>query len=192
MQLIRASEYRRMPWKNGGGETAEVAIAPPGAALELFDWRVSMARVETDGPFSGFAGVDRSLAILAGSGLRLHIEGREPLDITASSPPCSFPADVATTASLLGGPITDLNVMTRRGRFAHRLRREDVPASFELPLTASVTMIIGAAGAVRAHRGAEALSVEAGDTIVCGAAGVPVLLTSGGAASVYVVELMSG
>ena len=50
-----------MPWKNGGGETAEIAVSPPGAALDDFDWRLSMARVETDGPFSAFPGIDRTL-----------------------------------------------------------------------------------------------------------------------------------
>ncbi|MDP1908248.1 MAG: HutD family protein, partial [Hyphomicrobium sp.] len=43
MRILRAKDYRRMPWKNGGGETTEIAISPEGAALDSFDWRVSMA-----------------------------------------------------------------------------------------------------------------------------------------------------
>ena len=30
-----------MPWKNGGGETTEIAVSPPGAGLDDFDWRVA-------------------------------------------------------------------------------------------------------------------------------------------------------
>ena len=54
-----------MPWKNGGGETLELAIAPAGAGLEDFAWRISSARVGAAGPFSACAGVDRSLALLS-------------------------------------------------------------------------------------------------------------------------------
>ena len=71
MRLIRSKSYRRMPWKNGGGETTEIAVSPQNASLEAFDWRVSMARVESDGPFSAFPGIDRTLAVLEGQGIEL-------------------------------------------------------------------------------------------------------------------------
>ncbi|MBV9975040.1 MAG: HutD family protein, partial [Hyphomicrobiales bacterium] len=61
MRVLRAGQHRRMPWKNGGGETTEIIASPEGAGLDEFDWRISMARVATDGPFSRFAGVDRTL-----------------------------------------------------------------------------------------------------------------------------------
>lgn len=111
------------PWKNGGGQTSDVALAPEGASLENFDWRVSIARVETDGPFSLFPGVDRTMAILAGEGLRLAVAGREPFVLAPGSAPLRFAADVATDCRLLGGPVTDLNVMVRRDRARARLRR---------------------------------------------------------------------
>jgi environmental stress-induced protein Ves len=112
-----------MKWKNGLGETAEITIYPPAASLDAFDWRISMARVEADGPFSPFAGVDRTLAVLSGSGIRLIPQGRAAVDLDSRSDPYSFPADIACTASLGDGGITDLNVMTRRGRCWHRVRR---------------------------------------------------------------------
>ena len=65
MKIVRASEQRAMPWKNGGGITYEVAVFPAiSPSLDDFDWRVSMARVAADGPFSLFPGIDRSLAIV--------------------------------------------------------------------------------------------------------------------------------
>jgi environmental stress-induced protein Ves len=120
---LPAAERAVRPWKNGGGETADVAIVPAGASLDDFDWRVSIARVESDGPFSLFPGIDRTMAIIAGEGLGLAVAGREPFVLTAGSAPLRFPADVATECRLLGGPVTDLNVMVRRGRARARLRR---------------------------------------------------------------------
>src|SRR5688572_14445639 len=107
MRILRAENYRRMRWKNGGGETAEIAVSPEGAGLDDFDWRVSMARVDTNGPFSVFPGVDRTLSILDGEGILLSVEGRIPFGLTFRSDPLTFPADVATSAALMAGPITD-------------------------------------------------------------------------------------
>jgi environmental stress-induced protein Ves len=121
MRLYRNSEHRRMPWKNGGGETVEVIVYPEGAGLSDFGWRVSMATVASDGPFSVFPGMDRTLAVLSGEGITLAIDGLGERLLTPKTAPLAFPADAPTTARLAGGPITDLNVMTRRGRFVHRL-----------------------------------------------------------------------
>lgn len=123
MRVIRSAEYRRMRWKNGQGETAEIAVAPAGAALERFDWRISMARIEAPGPFSGFAGIDRTLTVLSGEGLRLQLDGCSALELTPRSAPFSFAGDARASATLLGGTVTDLNVMTRRGVHWHRVRR---------------------------------------------------------------------
>ncbi len=111
-----------MAWKNGLGETAEVAIAPSGAPLEDFDWRISIARVAAAGPFSSVPGIDRTLTVLAGAGVRLTVDGRPPVVLTAHSDPFAFAGDLAAGAELLGGPISDLNVMTRRDRYRHRVR----------------------------------------------------------------------
>lgn len=123
MHILRATDHRTMPWKNGGGSTTEVAIAPEGAGLDGFDWRISMATVAADGPFSSFPGVDRTLAILDGRGLVLHGLAGGPVRLERASEPLAFPADAAVSATLVDGPITDLNVMTRRGRFRGRARR---------------------------------------------------------------------
>src|SRR5215475_5956544 len=70
-RLLQPADYARMPWKNGGGQTTEIAVHPAGATLADFDWRVSIADITADGPFSGFAGVDRTLVLLSGAGVRL-------------------------------------------------------------------------------------------------------------------------
>src|SRR5687767_15094371 len=105
MHILRAENYRRMRWKNGGGETAEIAVSPDSAGLDGFEWRVSMATVEAGGPFSLFSGVDRTLSVLEGEGIVLDVEDHLPVTLTAASAPYSFPADAATNAELVGGPI---------------------------------------------------------------------------------------
>lgn len=123
MKILRAGDHKRMPWKNGKGETVEIAVFPPDASIDDFDWRISTATVAEDGPFSIFPGIDRTLSVLTGEGIVLSVEGAEAVELKPSSAPYAFPADARTAARLLDGPITDLNVMTRRGAFRHRVKR---------------------------------------------------------------------
>jgi len=101
------------PWKNGGGETAEILVSPPGAGFEDFDWRISAAVVASDGPFSTFPGIDRVLTVIEGGPLRLSLAGVEH-EVDAQSPPLAFPGDQPCSATLTGGPVLDFNVMVRR------------------------------------------------------------------------------
>jgi environmental stress-induced protein Ves len=119
MRILRASDHKRMPWKNGKGETVEIAVFPDTATVDDFDWRISMATVAEDGPFSVFADIDRTLSVLTGDGIELSVAGEPDHILRTETVPHTFPADAVTGASLLSGPITDLNVMTRRGTFTH-------------------------------------------------------------------------
>jgi uncharacterized protein len=149
MHIVRVADQRAMPWKNGGGITYEVAIFPPDApSLDAFDWRVSMARVETDGPFSRFAGIDRSLAIMQGDGLRLVVDGAD-VELGPQSPPLVFAGDIPVSATLVGGPITDINVMTRRGTWRHGLVREPVIGVLTIMAKADNTLLVIRTGTVR-------------------------------------------
>lgn len=142
MHVLRSANYRRMPWKNGGGETAEIAVFPAEAGLASFGWRISMATVSAEGPFSLFAGTDRTLSILDGDGLELDIKGRTPALLTRQSAPLAFPADVPATARLTSGAIVDLNVMTKRGQWAHRVERRIVEGQHHLDAEGGVTMLL--------------------------------------------------
>jgi environmental stress-induced protein Ves len=142
MRILRAADYRVMPWKNGGGTTIEIAVSPDGAGLDDFDWRVSMARVETNGPFSSFTGIDRTLSVLEGQGIVLDIAGQAPARLTPASAPLAFAGDVPTSAALIGGPITDLNVMTRRGRMAHAVERRPLSGEIRIMPRADTTLVL--------------------------------------------------
>lgn len=153
MKILRSNDYRHMPWKNGGGETVEIAVSPERAPLSDFDWRISMATVASNGVFSSFPGIDRTLSILEGAGMTLSIEGRQPKLLTTTDAPMTFPADVPTSARLADGPVTDLNVMTRRQALKHRVRRIHVEGSQPVATSARELVLF-------CHRGSVALSAE--------------------------------
>lgn len=125
MHILHARDFAVQPWKNGGGMTTEIAAHPAGAGFDTFEWRISMARVAVAGPFSMFPGIDRSLALIEGAGITLDVEGRGSIELAPGSHPAVFPGDVPVSATLKDGPIVDLNVMTRRGRWRHLLSRAE-------------------------------------------------------------------
>jgi hypothetical protein len=165
MRLLKAADHRRMPWKNGGGETIEIAVHPEGAALDAFDWRVSMASVTSDGPFSIFPGVDRTLALLDGAAMVLDIKGLGRHRLTPASAPLPFPADAPTSARLEDGAITDLNVMTRRGVRTHRVVRLDTSGAGRVETTGGWTLFV-ALGPLSVSDGCEERTLQARDAIV--------------------------
>ncbi len=103
------------PWKNGGGVTREIAVFPHGAGMDDFLWRISQADVVLPGPFSVFDGVDRHITILEGQ-LRMTFAERE-ITLASDQPGLAFAGDAAVTAAPIGGPVADLNVMTRRSTY---------------------------------------------------------------------------
>lgn len=111
------AELPTMPWKNGGGVTREIGRVPSGADLEQFDWRVSIAQVTSDGPFSSFPGIDRVITLLDGAGMRLF-GASEKIDhyLDRMLTPWAFPGEALLQCSLLGADCEDFNVMTRRSR----------------------------------------------------------------------------
>lgn len=120
MRLIRRDDLTAQPWKNGGGRTWEIAAYPEGAGFDAFGWRVSMAEVAADGPFSAFAGIDRTLSVLSGA-MELGFAAGGAVALDAQAPPLAFPGEAAVHAQLRHGPVIDLNVMTRRAAFGHRV-----------------------------------------------------------------------
>jgi environmental stress-induced protein Ves len=178
-----------MPWKNGGGETAEIAVSPSSAQLDAMDWRISMAGVAVDGPFSIFPGIDRTLCILEGDGLRLCVAGEPAVSLTSISEPFGFPADAPTYASLIGGPVADLNVMTRRGRYAHHVRRVHVAGTARISTEADVIALFCHAGHARLVTANGKAAIGPLDSVIDTAAAGSWVLTADDEALVLVVEI---
>ena len=113
MQLLRSEQHRRMPWRNGGGVTYEVASSPAGTELADFDWRISIAEVAAGGPFSAFPDIDRTIILIEGEWMALTVDGRRHR--FGIGDPFSFDGGSETLCEVPSRS-RDLNVMTRRGR----------------------------------------------------------------------------
>jgi len=113
IQIHRPSSYLEVPWRNGRGKTL-VLLSEPIPGPDAFAWRLSIACVASDGPFSRFDDCDRTLILLEGRGMTLtHDNGRVDV-LRERFALARFPGDVGTTATLHDGPIHDFNVMCQR------------------------------------------------------------------------------
>jgi uncharacterized protein len=126
LRHLHVEDYRVMPWKNGLGTTTEVGIEPPGADLDSFRWRVSIADVTASGPFSRFAGCDRIIVQLDGEPMTIVHEGRGVFGLSPVAPHY-FAGEEATRVELTS-TARDFNVIVRRDRAcaevaAHHLAR---------------------------------------------------------------------
>ena len=151
-RIVRCREARRLPWKNGGGETVELAVHPRDASIGSFGWRVSLARVTSDGLFSTFLRVDRSLAVLDGEGLSLAVGAGRPVRLTGRDDPHAFAGEVPCRARLLGGPVTALNGMVERDSFACSISRFDSPSEVRA-CAGAVTVVVCAEGELETDLG---------------------------------------
>jgi environmental stress-induced protein Ves len=109
--LVTASSAVPVPWKNGGGVTRELLRLP--ATGDDWTLRISVADIDTDGPFSPFDGVSRWFAVLAGAGVRLAWPDRA-LDVCRGDAALQFDGADPPGCTLLNGATRDLNVMVRR------------------------------------------------------------------------------
>lgn len=124
---LTAGDYKVMPWKNGGGTTTELYAEPDPAGGFL--WRVSIAAITADGPFSLFEGYDRHIMALDGAGMILS---RGPVGEIAVAPlftPRSFSGDWTISARLTGGPVRDFNLIARRAALTSRLEVRTITGS---------------------------------------------------------------
>ncbi len=134
LHTANLAEVEPQPWRNGGGVTQEL-LAWPSAA----DWqcRISVARIDRNGPFSAFPGIERWFTVLSGEGVVLRFGKRRTM-LTAGSEPLRFEGASAPGCELLNGPTLDLNLMLRSdaGPGAMRPAQADEHWLCEAPLRA--------------------------------------------------------
>lgn len=186
--LIPYASLETAPWKNGAGSTSEIAAAPAGADLDDFDWRVSLATVAQDGPFSVYPGVDRSLALVQGPGAILDIDGDSRFALNEDDPVIEFQGESEIVATLGGAPTTDFNVMTRRTRCHHRLGRRILSGISEFAPRGDVTILFLADGdSLSVSSDAERIGMVRFDSVVFDTGTVWQL--EAGQATVFVVDI---
>ncbi len=102
-RVVRSEEVAPQPWTNGGGTTRELLSADDGA------WRISLADIDADGPFSSFPGRHRLLTVVDGPVLGLEVDGET--HVVEPQRPFAFSGDAAVVATVAEGPVRVVNVI---------------------------------------------------------------------------------
>ncbi|HEV2607338.1 MAG TPA: HutD family protein [Xanthomonadaceae bacterium] len=178
LRLIPANEYRRERWRNGFGWTREIARSdvqefestPDVRALAEgpaydWDWRLSIAEVDSDCPFSAFPGCDRVLLLLSGNGMELKFDDGEASTVAPPHGRVAFAGERGLQCRLLDGPTTDFNAIVRRDRCTMQVWHRPLVGSMVFFAEAGVLWAIHLiAGRATIKSAGESASLDAGDT----------------------------
>jgi environmental stress-induced protein Ves len=102
------AHYRRVPCKNGGGVTVDIAGDDDV-------WRFSRTPIIVGGAFSDYAGFDRAQVLVSGSGLVLQTPSGE-IDVRRPFRPVRFAGETPIVSRLESGPVEVVNLLGDRSR----------------------------------------------------------------------------
>ena len=176
-RVIPANEYRRMRWGNGAGWTREIHAEP---SAERWDWRLSIAEIEQDAPFSAFPGVDRELVLLSGNGLRLRFADGEAHDLLPPHQRLRFAGERALTGELIEGRTEDFNLMWRRDAVQAQL--------WHRPLVGTMVVFVDPGSTWVLHLLSGRARIDGDHALGWLAQGDTALFTAGGMRTRYPVE----
>jgi len=111
ISIIPATSFKTVPWKNGKGETIELAINE-GGTLDSFDWRLSIASVTENGVFSDFSGYQRNLVLIDGNCIHLTHDKAHTDKLNQQLDFATFDGGSVTEGLLPAGAIKDFNIIT--------------------------------------------------------------------------------
>ncbi len=120
--IFTSQHFQMMPWKNGGGSTLELIKIPDPLQSDSFLLRLSIAYIQTDGPFSLFPGIDRCLMLLQGDGFDLNFTEGQEVTMNAPFVPFYFQGEKSIECKLVQGACYDFNVMVKRDWAAIHVR----------------------------------------------------------------------
>ncbi|MEH8020504.1 HutD family protein [Rheinheimera metallidurans] len=188
IDLITPAQWQTQPWQNGGGITHQLCRQDDAQGLL---WRLSIAEVASDGPFSRFNNIDRIILLLSGAGFCLHGVGNNPQRINTLLQPFSFAGETAIDCRLLQGPVRDFNLMTRRNAVQAELRVLTIGSVAQpLPLYAN-RLVYVASGTVTALLGARRIPLDTEHTLWLNNESVNLRLISSNAAQVIDIAFPS-
>ena len=146
-----------MPWANGGGTSYEIASDRNEAGK--WAWRLAMAPVNEDGPFSRIECVNRFLTVVEGAGMLLSVDRKKlqclPMQVVR------FRGDAITDATLTDGPIMDINLMVRRKEADGEMAIVSEVGPLEV---ASIVVAVG--GSAQVQCGDSTIDLEPHDSIL--------------------------
>ncbi len=129
------------PWANGGGLTQEVAAVFDEA--DQLVWRVSIAEIAHDGPFSLFPGMERLHTIIGGAGLELL--GEDTNLSVRPLRPLRFSGALPLSARLLDGVCRAFNVIFDPRKVMAEIEVRTGPLPIPLAAHDMIYLVAGAA-----------------------------------------------
>jgi hypothetical protein len=146
-----------MPWANGRGTSYEIASDRNESGE--WTWRLAMAPVNEDGPFSRIECVNRSLAVVEGAGMLLSVDRKKlqclPLQVVR------FRGDAVTEAALTDGPIMDINLMVRR-----KEAEGEMAMVSDAGLLNGVSIVVAVGGSAQVKSGDLIIELERHDSVL--------------------------
>lgn len=139
MHIVRSSDLPAVPWRNGGGLTREVASASDDNGLV---WRISLADVTAEGPFSAFEGFRRILTVIGGEGMRYERPG-----LSLDAPPLTpvrFEGAPPVEGRLPHGPVRNVNLSYRPDAVDAEVRVLVGPQDLALAVAPGGTLVLHA------------------------------------------------
>jgi environmental stress-induced protein Ves len=184
--ILSPKQFKTIPWKNGQGETIELAINV-GGKLDDFIWRLSMASVVEDGVFSDFSGYQRNLILIEGNGINLQHDDSKIDKLNRILDVANFDGGCRTVGNLTAGEITDFNIITHKEKCSEVVETFIEQQTIELK-AADLCFIYSLSGAfqltsyqnqqiVKAEHLLKINSLKAGDMTVTGQKLIVVYLT---------------
>jgi environmental stress-induced protein Ves len=163
LQLISPNQWQTQSWKNGGGITHQLARSDDNVGMR---WRVSIAEVASDGPFSRFEQTDRIIMLLQGEGFCLHGAEDQPVVLDKALVPFAFAGETAIECTLINGPVRDFNLMTKRSDIKASLQVLSVSQALSLQL-AQESLLYLASGKLQVSFKELSYQLEAGQSLLC-------------------------
>jgi uncharacterized protein len=160
-RYIRHDDYIAMPWRNGAGITHEIAREP--ASGEDFSWRLSLASLQVNGPFSAYAGYQRCVALVEGRGFRLNFGGARTEELRTRGDHVLFGGASETRCELLDGPCTDFSLIVRTPGLIAEVSAPAIASAEDMKSPAARTLalfVLRGALSVRSSSDADATAVK--------------------------------
>ncbi len=137
-QQIKLQDIPPSPWKNGGG-TTQALVCWPNSTEWIF--RMSVARIDSDGPFSEFKGVSRWFAVLQGEGVALQFPEKRVV-LGAKDSVIQFSGNAPCHCCLTNGPTLDFNLMVQGiSATMTRINRSNFVQNFRAGTTLAIFVV---------------------------------------------------
>lgn len=193
LRLIPAHDYRRERWRNGLGWTREILRWPCAVhpeAADDWDWRMSIAEIERDGPFSTFDGIDRELVLLQGNGVRLCFDDGEVREVEPPHGRVRFAGERAVSGELIDGTTHDFNLMWRRAHIDAHLWHRPLVGSMVIFVEPGETWAVHVlSGQAHAANDSDREAAAMGDTLLLSATDGRARFALDGGGEVLVIRL---